>query len=70
MAKIAGGEMLVRALEQEGAREIFTSMAAISRRFMQPAAYAFRVIDTRHERPRPTWQTDGRVRPSVKASRS
>jgi len=42
MAKIAGGEMLVRALEQEGAREIFTSMTAILRRFMQPveAIYA------------------------------
>lgn len=50
MAKIHGGEMLVRALEREGVREIFTlhggHLDAIYDGCMQ---HNFRVIDTRHE---------------------
>ncbi len=50
MAKIHGGEMLVRSLEHEGVREIFTlhggHLDAIYAACME---HDFRVIDTRHE---------------------
>ncbi len=50
MAKIDGGEMIVRALEREGVREIFTlhggHLDAIYAACMR---HDFRVIDTRHE---------------------
>jgi thiamine pyrophosphate-dependent acetolactate synthase large subunit-like protein len=50
MAKIDGGEMLVRALEREGVGEIFTlhggHLDAIYAACMR---HGFRVIDTRHE---------------------
>jgi thiamine pyrophosphate-dependent acetolactate synthase large subunit-like protein len=50
MAKIDGGEMLVRALEREGVREVFTlhggHLDAIYAACMR---HDFRVIDTRHE---------------------
>src|SRR2546423_3248144 len=50
MAKIDGGEMIVRALEREGVHEIFTlhggHLDAIYAACMR---HDFRVIDTRHE---------------------
>ncbi|HKN02070.1 MAG TPA: thiamine pyrophosphate-binding protein [Candidatus Binataceae bacterium] len=50
MAKIDGGEMIVRSLEREGVREIFTlhggHLDAIYAACMR---HDFRVIDTRHE---------------------
>ena len=50
MAKIDGGEMIVRALEREGVHEVFTlhggHLDAIYAACMR---HGFRVIDTRHE---------------------
>ena len=50
MAKIDGGEMLVRTLEQEGVREIFTLHGGhLDAIYAACGAHGFRVIDTRHE---------------------
>lgn len=50
MAKINGGEMLVRALEAEGVREIFTLHGGhLDAIYAACSAHNFRVIDTRHE---------------------
>jgi acetolactate synthase I/II/III large subunit len=50
MARIDGGEMLVRTLEQEGVREIFTLHGGhLDAIYAACAAHGFRVIDTRHE---------------------
>ncbi len=50
MAKINGGEMLVRALEQEGVREIFTLHGGhLDAIYAACREHNFRVIDTRHE---------------------
>src|SRR5260370_39170601 len=50
MAKIDGGEMLVRALEAEGVREIFTLHGGhLDAIYAACGRHDFRVIDTRHE---------------------
>ncbi len=50
MAKIDGGEMLVRALEREGVHEIFTLHGGHLDAILASAArHNFRVFDTRHE---------------------
>ncbi len=50
MAKINGGEMLVRALEYEGARDIFTLHGGhLDAIYAACRDHDFRVIDTRHE---------------------
>lgn len=50
MAKIDGGEMLVRALEHEGIREIFTLHGGhLDAIYAACAKQGLRVIDTRHE---------------------
>ena len=50
MAKIHGGEMVVRALEREGVRELFTLAGEhIDPILEAAAAHGFRIIDTRHE---------------------
>jgi len=50
MAKIHGGEMVVRALEREGIRELFTLAGEhIDPILEAAAAHGFRIIDTRHE---------------------
>lgn len=50
MAKIDGGEMLVRALEHEGVHELFTLHGGHLDSILAAAArHSFRVIDTRHE---------------------
>jgi len=50
MAKIDGGEMLVRSLEQEGVREIFTLHGGhLDAIFAACRRHDFRVFDTRHE---------------------
>jgi acetolactate synthase-1/2/3 large subunit len=50
MAKIDGGEMLVRTLEQEGVREIFTLHGGhLDAIYAACGAHGLRVIDTRHE---------------------
>ena len=50
MAKIDGGEMLVRTLEQEGVREIFTLHGGhLDAIYAACGAHGMRVIDTRHE---------------------
>ncbi len=50
MAKIDGGEMLVRALERESVHEIFTLHGGhLDAIYAAAAAHGFRVIDTRPE---------------------
>src|ERR1700693_1619420 len=50
MAKIDGGEMMVRALEREGVHEIFTLHGGhLDSIYAAAARHDFRVIDTRHE---------------------
>jgi acetolactate synthase-1/2/3 large subunit len=50
MAKIDGGEMLVKALEHEGIREIFTLHGGhLDAIYAACARHGLRVIDTRHE---------------------
>src|SRR5438477_2184565 len=50
MAKIDGGEMLVRALERENVHEIFTLHGGhLDSIYAAAARHNFRVIDTRHE---------------------
>ena len=50
MARIDGGEMLVRALEREGVREIFTLHGGhLDAIYASCSRHGFRVIDTRHE---------------------
>jgi acetolactate synthase-1/2/3 large subunit len=50
MAKIDGGEMLVRALERENVHEIFTLHGGhLDAIYAAAARHDFRVIDTRHE---------------------
>lgn len=50
MAKIHGGEMVVRALEREGIRELFTLPGEHIDPVLEAAsAHGFRIIDTRHE---------------------
>ena len=50
MAKIDGGEMIVRTLENEGVSEIFTLHGGhLDSIYAACAAHGFRVIDTRHE---------------------
>ncbi|MFZ0889935.1 MAG: thiamine pyrophosphate-binding protein [Candidatus Binataceae bacterium] len=50
MARIDGGEMLVRALERESVREIFTLHGGhLDAIYAACARHGFRVIDTRHE---------------------
>jgi acetolactate synthase-1/2/3 large subunit len=50
MAKIHGGEMVVRALEREGVRELFTLPGEHIDPVLEAAnAHGFRIIDTRHE---------------------
>jgi len=50
MAKIHGGEMVVRALEREGVRELFTLPGEHIDPILEAAgAHGFRIIDTRHE---------------------
>ncbi|HZY59548.1 MAG TPA: thiamine pyrophosphate-binding protein, partial [Candidatus Binataceae bacterium] len=50
MAKINGGEMVVRALEREGMREVFTLHGGhLDAIFDSCLKHNFRVIDTRHE---------------------
>jgi acetolactate synthase-1/2/3 large subunit len=50
MVKIDGGEMMVRALEREGVREIFTLHGGhLDSIYAAAARHDFRVIDTRHE---------------------
>ena len=50
MAKINGGEMVVRALEGEGVREVFTLHGGhLDAIFDACLKHNFRVIDTRHE---------------------
>ncbi len=50
MAKIDGGEMLVRALEYEGVREVFTLHGGhLDAIYAACNDHGFRVIDTRHE---------------------
>ena len=50
MAKIDGGEMLVRGLEQEGVREVFTLHGGhLDAIYAACDAHGLRVIDTRHE---------------------
>jgi hypothetical protein len=50
MTKIDGSEMLVRALEAEGVREIFTLHGGhLDAIYAACGRHDFRVIDTRHE---------------------
>ncbi|HJX61725.1 MAG TPA: thiamine pyrophosphate-binding protein, partial [Dehalococcoidia bacterium] len=50
MAKIHGGEMVVRALEREGVRELFTLAGEHIDPVLEAAsAHGLRIIDTRHE---------------------
>ncbi len=50
MARIDGGEMLVRGLESEGVREIFTLHGGhLDAIYAACTRHGFRVIDTRHE---------------------
>jgi acetolactate synthase-1/2/3 large subunit len=49
MGKIDGGEMVVRILEREGIREIFTLPGDVDIILHAAAARGFRIIDTRHE---------------------
>jgi acetolactate synthase-1/2/3 large subunit len=50
MAKIDGGEMLVRALEHEGVHELFTLHGGhLDSIYAAAARHSLRVIDTRHE---------------------
>src|SRR6202050_2513588 len=50
MAKIDGGEMLVRALERENVHEVFTLHGGhLDAIYAAAARHNFRVIDTRHE---------------------
>ena len=50
MAKIDGGEMMVRALEREDVHEIFTLHGGhLDAIYAAAARHDFRVIDTRHE---------------------
>jgi len=50
MAKIHGGEMVLRALEREGVRELFTLPGEHIDPILEAAgAHGFRIIDTRHE---------------------
>ena len=50
MAKIHGGEMVVRALEREGVRELFALPGEHIDPVLEAAnAHGFRIIDTRHE---------------------
>jgi len=49
MAKIDGGEMVVRILEREGIREIFTLPGDVDLILHAAESRGFRIIDTRHE---------------------
>ncbi|MHC4108515.1 MAG: thiamine pyrophosphate-binding protein, partial [Planctomycetota bacterium] len=50
MAKVDGGELLVRMLEQAGVREIFTLHGGhLDAIFQSARDHGFRLIDTRHE---------------------